>query len=121
MKKLIVEFTGTFFLVLVIGMVSYHQVLFGSPQLLAPLGIGSILMVMVYMGGNISGAHYNPAVTLSVMVRKKISGGDALRYMLSQLCGALAAAIIFYIVFRLPMSPPAPVSGFQYNIKPLLL
>src|SRR5258706_3376039 len=121
MKKLIVEFTGTFFLVLVIGMVSYHQVLFGSPQLLAPLGIGSILLVMVYMGGNVSGAHYNPAVTLGLMLRKKISSGDAFKYMLAQLAGAIAAALIFYIIFRIAMAPPSPVGGFHYNIKPLII
>jgi aquaporin Z len=121
MKKLIVEFTGTFFLVLVIGMVSYHQVLFGSPQLLAPLGIGSILMVMVYMGGNVSGAHYNPAVTFGVMLRKKISSGDAVKYMLAQLAGAIAAALVFYLIFKIAMGPPSPVHGFHYNIKPLII
>jgi len=121
MKKLIIEFIGTFFLVLVIGMVSYHQVLFGSPNLLAPVGIGAMLMVMVYLGGNISGAHYNPAVTLGAMLRKKISSGEAVKYMLVQLAGALCAALAFYIIFKIAMSPPAPVNGFQYNIKPLII
>lgn len=121
MKKLLVEFTGTFFLVLVIGMVSYHQVLFGNPQMLAPVAIGSILMVMVYMGGNVSGAHYNPAVTLAVLLRKKISSGDAVKYMLVQLLGAFCAALAFYIIFKIAMGPPAPVPGFQYNIKPLII
>lgn len=121
MKKLIIEFTGTFFLVLVIGMVGYHQVLFQSPQILAPIGIGAILMVMVYMGGPISGAHYNPAVTLGVLLRKKISSGEAIKYMLVQLVGALAAAVVFYIIFKATMGPPAPAGGFNYNIKPLII
>ena len=66
MNKLITELIGTFFLVLTIGLAV------GSGSPLAPLAIGSALMVMVYMGGHISGAHYNPAVTLGVMMRGKI-------------------------------------------------
>ena len=63
MKKYLTEFIGTFFLVLTIGLTVLP---------LAPLAIGSALMVMVYMGGHISGAHYNPAVTLAVFMRGKI-------------------------------------------------
>ena len=121
MKNYLTEFIGTFFLVLVIGLVTSQPLPVINNSLLAPFAIGSILMVMVYMGGNISGAHYNPAVTLAVMMRKKISGAEAIGYMISQLCGALAAAITFYIIFKLTMSPVTPVSGFQYNIKPMLL
>ena len=67
MKNYIVEFIGTFFLVLVVGLTA------GSPgaAAFAPVAIGTILMVMVYMGGHISGAHYNPAVTLAVLMRGK--------------------------------------------------
>ena len=53
------EMIGTFFLVLTIGC----AVIAGAPGVIAPLAIGSILMVMIYAGGQISGAHYNPAVT----------------------------------------------------------
>ena len=121
MKKYIIEFTGTFFLVLVIGLIGMHQTLFGSPNILGPLAIGGILMVMVYMGGPISGAHYNPAVTLAVMLRKKISSGDAVRYMGSQLLGALCACAAYYIIFNASMAAPSPAPGFHYNLKPLLL
>ncbi len=58
MPKLLTEFIGSFFLVLTVGL----TVLSGTP--FAPLAIGAALMVMVYMGGHISGGHYNPAVTL---------------------------------------------------------
>jgi aquaporin Z len=81
MKKYIIELIGTFFLVLVIGLTGN------------PLAIGSILMVMIYMGGHISGAHYNPAVTLAILVLKKITGREAMMYMVFQLIGALIAAL----------------------------
>ncbi len=93
MKKYITEFIGTFFLVLTIGLVS-------GP--LAPLAIGSALMVMVYSGGHISGAHYNPAVTLAVLIRGRITLGEALIYMGSQLAGAFIAALIVGIFVKLP-------------------
>src|SRR5690349_16729913 len=86
MKKYLVEFIGTFFLVFVIG-------LSGNP-----IAIGAILMVMVYMGGHVSGAHYNPAVTLAIMIRGKIKGGEAIMYMIVQILGATVAALMFYLL-----------------------
>ncbi len=62
MNKYLVEFIGTFFLVLTIGLV----ILEPGAGAMAPIAIGSVLMVMVYAGGHVSGAHYNPAVTLAV-------------------------------------------------------
>ena len=70
MNKYLTELIGTFFLVLTIGL----TVLSGSS--LAPLAIGSALMVMVYMGGHISGAHYNPAVSVAVLLRGKMEKKD---------------------------------------------
>ena len=59
MNKYLTEFIGAFFLVLTIGC----TVLTREPGIIPPLAIGAVLMVMVYAGGHISGAHYNPAVT----------------------------------------------------------
>ena len=61
-RKYAVELIGTFFLVFAVN----ASVLSGSP--LAPLAIGATLMVMVYAGGQISGGHYNPAVTTAALV-----------------------------------------------------
>ena len=57
-----VEFIGTFFLVFTVG----NTVIEPGAGPLAPIAIGSILMVMIFAGGHISGGHYNPAVTLAV-------------------------------------------------------
>src|SRR5437879_4176368 len=102
MNKLLTEFIGTFFLVLTIALVEP-----GSAT--APIIIGAILMCMVYMGGPISGAHYNPAVTLAVLLRGKISGPDAGKYMIAQLVGAFAGAAIAYFLSHPPMPAGAEI------------
>ena len=81
MKNYITEFIGTFFLVLTIGLTG------------DPLAIGVMLMVMVYMGGHISGAHYNPAVSIAMILRGLLTTKEAINYILSQLAGAFLAAI----------------------------
>ena len=87
MPKAIVEFIGTFFLVLVVGMTA------GKTDF-APIAIGLTLMVMVYMGGHISGGHYNPAVTLGCLMRGATPMSDAVSYWIVQLLGGLAAALV---------------------------
>ncbi|WP_225993401.1 aquaporin [Actinomadura rudentiformis] len=81
------EFIGTFFLVFTIGC----TVLAKAP--LAPLAIGAVLMVMVYAGGHVSGAHFNPAVTLAVMLRGRIGLRDAAVYWVVQVVAAVLAAL----------------------------
>ena len=88
MKKYIVEFIGTFFLILTITL-SVNSGL-GN---FAPLAIGAILMVMIYSGGHISGAHFNPAVTLGVFLRGKCSASDIPGYVIAQLIGGVLAAL----------------------------
>jgi aquaporin Z len=84
----VVEFIGTFFLVLTVGM----TVIEPGAGAMAPLAIGSALMVMIYAGGHISGGHYNPAVTLAVWIRGRCPLLDVPFYMAAQVLGALAAA-----------------------------
>lgn len=95
MNKYITEFTGTMFLVLVVGVAAIG----GAAGNMAPLAIGSILMVMIYAGGHVSGAHYNPAVTLAVWIRGKIDMKDAITYWIAQIGGALAAWAIATFIF----------------------
>lgn len=90
MKKYITEFIGAFFLVLTIGLTGN------------PLAIGAALMVMVYAGGHVSGAHYNPAVTLAVLIRGRISTSEAIVYMGCQVAGAAVAALVVGVFKELP-------------------
>jgi aquaporin Z len=90
MKKYIAEFIGTFFLVLIIGL----TVIGAGATVIAPLAIGAGLMVMVYAGGHISGAHYNPAVTLGVFIRGKVMVTDVVPYIVAQLAGAALATVV---------------------------
>jgi aquaporin Z len=87
MKKTLTEFIGTFFLVT-------------GAALGGGLGAALALMVMVYAGGHISGAHYNPAVSLAVWIRGKMSLGDMFGYWMSQVAGGLAAALVVMFVYK---------------------
>lgn len=89
MNKYVMELVGTFFLVFTVGC----TVVGNGAGALAPLAIGSALMIMIFAGGHISGGHYNPAVTLGVWLRGKCETKDAAGYMIFQIVGAALAAL----------------------------
>jgi aquaporin Z len=99
--KYAVEAIGTFLLVFTVG------VAVGSASPLAPLGIGAVLMVMVYAGGHLSGGHYNPAVTLAVLVRRRIGLRDAAAYWLVQIGAGLLAAVVVREIMDPAIGAPA--------------
>jgi aquaporin Z len=108
-KKYMVEFIGTFFLVLTVGC----TVIGNGAGALAPLAIGSALMVMIFAGGHISGGHFNPAVTLGVWLRGKCEVKDVAPYMISQIVAAVLAAFAVKVLkggaALTPLQPaPAP-------------
>ena len=105
MRKLLTEFIGTFFLVLTIGL----TVTQGSQ--FAPLAIGAGLMVMVYMGGHISGAHYNPAVSLAVLMRGALPSADFIPYVAAQVAGATVAALIVNVITGQTFAPAPAVTA----------
>jgi aquaporin Z len=88
MKKYIVEFIGTFFLVFTVGC----TVIAPGAGALAPIAIGASLMVMIFAGGHVSGGHFNPAVTLAVRLRGKCPSSDVIPYWIAQIAAAFAAA-----------------------------
>lgn len=118
MKKYIVEFIGTFFLVFTIGM----TVVAPGAGNLAPVAIGLALMVMVYAGGHVSGAHYNPAVTLAVCLRGKCPAAEVLPYFVMQLLGSTVAAFAVKALKTGLVSKAAALGGaMSPEILPALL
>ena len=87
-QKLLTEFLGTLLFLFAIS----AAVLTGTPM--APLAIGGALMVLVYMGGHVSGGHYNPAVSLAILMRGKMPAGELLPYWGAQILGALVGCVL---------------------------
>lgn len=110
--KYLVEFIGTFFLVATIG----FTVLAPGAGDMAPLAIGATLMVMIFAGGHVSGAHYNPAVTLAVFLRGRCPAIDVAGYMIAQVLGAAAAAAIVLFMKGYP-----PVVAMQPDVARALI
>ena len=116
MKKYLVEFIGTFFLVLTVGM----TVIDPGAGALAPLAIGSALMIMVYAGGHVSGGHYNPAVTLAVWLRGRCPTGDVPGYMIAQVLGAVAASFLTLYLKGDPTVTPKEITAVPALIAELV-
>src|SRR5882724_3516103 len=113
MNKYVVEFIGTFFLVLTVGCTGIGA----GAGVIAPLAIGAALMVMVFAGGHISGGHYNPAVTLGVLIRGKVKPADVVPYWIAQF---LAAAIAAFLVIKC-LRMGVPVTAIAPKMGPALL
>jgi aquaporin Z len=113
MNKYIAEFIGTFFLVLTIGC----TVIGAGSGVIAPLAIGAALMVMVFAGGHISGGHYNPAVTLGILIRGKLQSADVVPYWIAQFAGAIVAALLVNKVLRAGVA----VTPITLHVGPALL
>jgi aquaporin Z len=118
MKKYIAEFIGTFFLVLTIGC----TVIPAASGVIAPLAIGAALMAMVFAGGHISGAHFNPAVTFAIFIRGRLELKDVIPYWVAQLAaGVVAAFVAMFLVGKsgTPMDianiPAAFVAEFLFT------
>ena len=113
LKKCLVELIGTFFLVLTVGCTVFSV---GGGAIPA-IAIGFALMVMVYAGGHVSGAHYNPAVSIAAAVRGALPWKDLIPYWVAQLAGgALAALVVSYLVVVTPVEQQA-----KFNIPALIV
>ena len=101
MKKYFAEFIGTFALVFCgTGAIVINQESGGS---VTHVGIaftfGLIVMVMIYALGTVSGAHFNPAVTIAFTVAKRFPTREVLPYILSQLAGAFIGSLVLHFLF----------------------
>jgi aquaporin Z len=89
-RKLAVEFIGMFLFVFTVGMATNKA----GAGALAPLAIGSILMVMVFAGGHVSGGHFNPAVSTAVLVRGRMAVNEFVAYLVTQFAAAVVAGLL---------------------------
>lgn len=97
MKKYIAEFIGTAVLVLFGTGIA---VITGGNLVATALAFGLAIVAMAYVIGNISGCHVNPAVSLSMLISKKMSTKDFIGYVVSQVAGAFAGTGILYAILK---------------------
>lgn len=117
MNKYVVEFIGTFFLVLAV-VCTVNSDFGGAFQ---PIAIGGMLMVMIFAGGHISGGHFNPAVTLGVWIRGKCDTSDVPGYVIAQFVGgALAAFIGGTVLGKMPTAAASTMNMAQGGIAEFL-
>ena len=113
MRKYLVEFIGTFFLATTVATAA----VLGTAGDFAPIAIGVVLMVMVYAGGHVSGGHFNPSVTLGVLLRGRCEKRDLLPFIIAQLTGAFVGGVAAQL-----MVPAATVTAAELpNTLPVLL
>lgn len=115
MKKYLVEFIGTFFLALTVATAA----VLGTAGDYAPIAIGVVLMVMIYAGGHVSGGHFNPAVTLGVLLRGRCEKRDVLPYIIAQLAGAFVGGVAAQLL--VPNPDPAVAAAALTSTLPVLL
>jgi aquaporin Z len=103
-RKLVVEFVGMFLFVFTVGMATNKA----GAGALAPLAIGSVLMVLVFAGGHVSGGHFNPAVSTAVFLRQRMAGIEFATYVVAQVVAAvLAGLVVRYVGGREAHAPVA--------------
>lgn len=109
MKKYLAEFIGAFFLVLTVGMTMINP----GAGILTPVAIGSALMIMTYAGRHISGAHFNPAVTIAMWLRGRCPASDVGPYLGSQIAGSFVASVFVFFLKDTPQIFPMQVNSFH--------
>lgn len=111
-RKLFAEWLGTFsLLATVVGSGIMAERLAGGNIAIALLGntipTGCILVVLILVFGPISGAHFNPAVTLSFAIRREISAVDSMLYVGAQIFGGISGVLIAHVMFDNPLIDPS--------------
>ncbi len=97
MKYYLTEFIGTMFLTLTVTLAGRSD--------LAPLAVAFVLMIAVYTGGYISGAHYNPAVTIALALSRISPKGTIKGYILAQIAGSVVGALIARVMAAEILAP----------------
>lgn len=86
MKRYAMEFVGTFFLTVAISLIAN------------PIAIGLMLMAMIYVGGHISGAHFNPAISFVCFMQKRLDLVNMAKYAIAQIIGAFFGLCFFGMI-----------------------
>lgn len=112
LRKLTAEWIGTFsLLATVVGSGIMAERLAGGNIAIALLGntipTGAILVVLILVFGPISGAHLNPAVTITFAIRREISARDSALYMLAQVLGGISGVLVAHVMFDNPLIDPS--------------
>lgn len=111
-RKLFAEWLGTLFLLAtVVGSGIMAENLAGGNVAIALLGntipTGAILVVLILIFGPISGAHFNPAVTLAFYIRKEITARDGMLFVVAQITGGIIGVFIAHLMFQNPLIDPS--------------
>ena len=117
-KKALAEFFGTFWLVLGgCGSAIFASVFpeVGINLLGVALAFGLTVLTMAYAVGHISGAHFNPAVTIGLWAGGRIKANEVFPYIISQIFGAIAGAVVIYIIVSGEPRFDMNTSGFGCN------
>lgn len=101
MRKYLAEFISTFSLVFVAtGAMATNNMSNGSLGLIGiAIASGLIVMAMVYATKHISGAHINPAVTISMFITRRMNLTDSISYIIAQITGAIVASLLILSIF----------------------
>ena len=106
MKKYSIEFFGTFFLLLISALTEN------------PIAIGLGLASLIYVGAHISGAHYNPAVSIAMVIRGEINKTECFKYCSAQILGAIAGSFIYFLITNniFEIQPDSNTTRIQFLI-----
>ena len=98
-SKYLAELLGTFFLVFVGSMTILAASVMNAPILMVvPLGFGFGLLAAIFAFGDISGGHFNPAVTLAALLDRRLGLVDAVAYVVAQVVGAIGASAVVLVL-----------------------
>ena len=112
LRKLFAEWLGSLFLLAtVVGSGIMAEQLSGGNVAITLLGntipTGAILVVLILIFGPISGAHFNPAVTLAFTISKEIRPPEAVQYVMVQIIGGILGVVIAHAMFDNPLFDPS--------------
>ncbi|MGZ4164309.1 MAG: MIP/aquaporin family protein [Tumebacillaceae bacterium] len=115
-KRLLAEFIGTYFLIFAgTGAVVIDSITKSITHVGVALTFGLVVMALIYTFGHISGAHFNPAVTIGFLVHGDIGWREALQYVVAQFCGALFASLSLLLLFGNVANLGATVPRFSWQ------